>query len=78
MGKATPVVQWLLYSPLDPRFAGSIPAGVDGLFQSVKILTMTSQMLKSVIKPNNNNNRLGEGKLAKKKKLFYYTNSINK
>ena len=28
--------------PLDPRFAGSIPAGVDGFFQSVKILSMTS------------------------------------
>ena len=27
---------------LDPRFAGSIPAGVDGFFQSVKILSMTS------------------------------------
>ena len=39
---STPVVQWLTYSPLDPRFAGSIPAGVDGFFQSVKILSMTS------------------------------------
>ena len=38
---STPVVQWL-YSPLDPRFAGSIPAGVDGFFQSIKILSMTS------------------------------------
>ena len=38
---STPVVQWLSYSPLDPRFAGSIPAGVDGFFQSVKILRMT-------------------------------------
>ena len=38
----TTVVQWLSYSPLDPRFAGSIPAGVDGFFQSVKILSMTS------------------------------------
>ena len=26
----------------DPRFADSIPAGVDGFFQSVKILSMTS------------------------------------
>ena len=33
---------WLSYSPLDPRFAGSNPAGVDGFFQSVKILSMTS------------------------------------
>ena len=40
--QSTPVVQWLSYSPLDPRFAGSIPAGVDGLFQSVKIVSMTS------------------------------------
>ena len=40
--KSTPVVQWLSYSPLDPRFAGSIPAGVDGFFQSLKILNMTS------------------------------------
>ena len=37
-----PVVPWLSYSPLDPRFAGSKPAGVDGFFQSVKILRMTS------------------------------------
>ena len=37
-----PVVQWLSYSPLDPRFAGSIPTGVDGFFQSVIILSMTS------------------------------------
>ena len=37
-----PVVQWLSYSPLNPRFAGSIPAGVDWFFQSVKILSMTS------------------------------------
>ena len=37
------MVQWLSYSPLDPRFAGSIPAGVDGFFfQSIKILSMTS------------------------------------
>ena len=33
------MVQWLSYSPLDPRFAGSIPVGVDGFFQSVKILS---------------------------------------
>ena len=36
------MVQWLSYAPLDPRFADSIPAGVDGFFQSVKILSMTS------------------------------------
>ena len=30
--ESSPVVQWLSYSPLDPRFAGSIPAGVDGFF----------------------------------------------
>ena len=29
----TTVVQWLSYSPLDPRFAGLIPAGVDGFFR---------------------------------------------
>ena len=40
--RSTPVVQWLSYSPLDPSFAGSIPAGVDGFFQSEKILSMTS------------------------------------
>ena len=40
--RVDPVVQWLSYSPLDPRFAGSIPAGVDDFFfQSVKILSMT-------------------------------------
>ena len=39
--ESTPVVQWLSYSPLDPRFAGSIPAGVDGFFQSIKILSMS-------------------------------------
>ena len=33
---------WLSYSPLDPRFAGSNPAGVDGFYQSVKILSMAS------------------------------------
>ena len=32
----------LEFSPLDPRFAGSNPAGVGGFFQSVKILSMTS------------------------------------
>ena len=36
------MVQWLSYSPRGPRFAGSIPAGVDGFFQSVKILSMAS------------------------------------
>ena len=40
--RSTPVVQWLSHSPLDPRFAGSILAEVDGFFQSVKILSMTS------------------------------------
>ena len=38
----TPVVPWLSYSPLDLRFAGSNPAGDDGFFQSIKILSMTS------------------------------------
>ena len=38
----TPVVKSLSYSPLDPRFAGSIPAEVDGFFQNIKILSMTS------------------------------------
>ena len=38
----SPVVLWLSYSPLDPRFLGSNPAGVNGFFQSVKILSMTS------------------------------------
>ena len=33
---STPVVQWLSYSPLDPRFAGSIPAGVVGFFSESK------------------------------------------
>ena len=33
---STLVVPWLSYSPLDPRFADSNPAGVDGFFQSVK------------------------------------------
>ena len=40
--KSIPVVQRLSYSPLDPRFAGSITAGVDGFFQSVKIVSITS------------------------------------
>ena len=34
--KSTPVVQWLSYSPLDPRFAGSNTAGVDGFFSERK------------------------------------------
>ena len=29
-----PVVLWLSYSPLDSRFAGSNPAGVDGFFRA--------------------------------------------
>ena len=36
--KSTPVFPWLSYSPLDPRFAGSNPAGIVEFFQSVKIL----------------------------------------
>ena len=40
--KSIPVVLWLSYSPLHPRFADSNPAGVDEFFQSVKILSMTS------------------------------------
>ena len=40
--KSTPVVPWLSYSPLDPRFAGSNPAEVHGFFQSLKIVSMTS------------------------------------
>ena len=40
--RADPVVQWLSYPPLDPRFAGSNPASVDGYFQSVKIPSMIS------------------------------------
>ena len=36
---STPVFRRLSYSPLDSRFAGSIPAGVDGFIQSVKILS---------------------------------------
>ena len=39
---STSVVKWLSYSQLDPRFAGSNPAGIDEFFQSVKILSMTS------------------------------------
>ena len=34
--ESTPVVQWLSYSSLYPRFAGSIPAGVDEFFQRLK------------------------------------------
>ena len=30
------------YSSLDPRFSGSNPAGVDGFFQTVTIVSMTS------------------------------------
>ena len=37
-----PVVQWLSYSPLDPRFANSNPVGVDEFFQGVKILNVSS------------------------------------
>ena len=32
--------------PLDSRFAGSIPAGVDGFFQSVKILSSFGREVK--------------------------------
>ena len=39
---STPVVPWLSFSPLDPRFAGSNPAGLDGFFQNVKILRFTA------------------------------------
>ena len=46
---STPVVQWLSYSPLDPRFAGSNPPAVDGFFESIKILSMTS--LEREVKP---------------------------
>ena len=38
----TPEVPWLSYSPLDPRTAGSNPAEVEGLFERVKTLSMTS------------------------------------
>ena len=34
--QSTPVVHWLSYSPLYPRLAGSIPAGVDGFFSERK------------------------------------------
>ena len=37
-----PVVPWLSYLPVDPKFADSNPAGVDGFLQRVKILSMTS------------------------------------
>ena len=33
---SSPVVQWLSHSPLDPRFAGSIPAGVDAFLSERK------------------------------------------
>ena len=36
LAKSTPEVQWLSYSPLDPRFAGSIPAGIDRFFSERK------------------------------------------
>ena len=36
--KSSPVVPWLSYSPLEPRFADSNSAGIEGFFQSVKIL----------------------------------------
>ena len=39
---STPVVPWLSYSPLDPKFAGSNPAGVNGFFECVKIPCMPS------------------------------------
>ena len=35
---STPVVSWLSYSPLDPRIAGSNPAGVDEFFSESKNL----------------------------------------
>ena len=31
-----PVVPWLSYLPLDPRFAGSNPVGLDGFFSERK------------------------------------------
>ena len=33
MKRLTPEVPWLSYSSLDPRFAGSNPAGIDGFFR---------------------------------------------
>ena len=39
---SNPVVPWLLYLPLETRLAGSYPAGVNGFFQSIKIVNMTS------------------------------------
>ena len=39
---STPMVPWLSYLPLDPRFMGSNLAEVDGFFQSIKVLSMTS------------------------------------
>ena len=33
---STPMVPWLSYSPLDPRFADSNPAEVDGFFSKCK------------------------------------------
>ena len=35
LSSSTPLVQWLSYS-LDPRFAGSDPAGIDGFFSERK------------------------------------------
>ena len=46
---STPGVPWLLYSPLDPRFAGSNPPGVNEFFHSVKIPSMSS--FRRVVKP---------------------------
>ena len=34
--ESTPVVPWLSYTSLDPRFAGSKSAGVDGFFSERK------------------------------------------
>ena len=36
--ESTPVVLWLSYSPLDLRFVGSNPVGIDEFFQNVKNL----------------------------------------
>ena len=38
--QSTPVFQWISYSPMDPRFVGSNPAGAEGFFQSVIILSI--------------------------------------
>ena len=42
MKEVDPGCPVLSYSPLDPRFSGSNPVGVDGFFQSVKILSINS------------------------------------